>query len=95
LPKTDLEARLFDVLSWARLRADNPAAALDAIEQACRIAPSKDRGIQRATILCDHFPDRQQETFAAANKSAEIDGREEDHRAAGPCRMCDVTRAQA
>jgi hypothetical protein len=95
IAENDLEARIFDVLSWTHLRAENPAAALDAIEQAHRIAPSKDRGVQRATILRDHFPDRQQEAFAAANKWAELDGREEDHCAAGPCRMCGVAQTPA
>jgi hypothetical protein len=95
IAENDLEARIFDVLSWAHLRAENPAAALDAIEQAYRIAPSNDRGVQRATILCDHFPDRRQEALAAANKRAELDGREEDHRAAGSCRICGVVQAQA
>jgi hypothetical protein len=91
----DLEARIFEVLSWAHLRADDPAAALDAIEQAYRIAPNKDRGVLRATILRDHFPDRLQEAFAAANKSDELDGCEEDHRAAGPCRICGAAQARA
>jgi hypothetical protein len=54
-------------------------AALDAIEQAYRISPSQDRGVQRATILCDHFPERQQEVLGAAYESAELDGCEEDH----------------
>jgi hypothetical protein len=93
IAENDLEARIFEVLCWAHLRAENPAAALDAIEQAYRIAPSKDRSVQRATILCDHFPDRQQEAFAAVNKWAELDGREEDRRAAGPCRICGVAQA--
>jgi hypothetical protein len=59
----DLEARILEVLSWAHLRAGDPAAALDAIERACGIAPSRNRGIQRAAILCDHFPDRQEERW--------------------------------
>jgi hypothetical protein len=95
IAENDLEARIFDVLSWAHLRADDPAAALDAIEQACRVAPNKDRGVQRATILRDHFPDRQQEAFAAADKYAELDGCEQDVRAAGPCRTCGVAQAPA
>jgi len=95
IAENDLEARIFDVLSWAHLRAENPAAALDAIEQAYRIAPSKDRGVQRATILRDHFPDRRQEAFAAANKWAELDSREQDRRAAGPCRKCGLAQAPA
>jgi hypothetical protein len=95
IAENDLEARIFDVLSWTHLRAENPAAALDAIEQAYRIAPSKDRGVQRATILRDHFPDRRQEAFAAANQWAELDSREQDRRAAGPCRKCGLAQAPA
>ena len=71
IAENDLEARIFDVLSWAHLRADNPAVALDAIEQAYRIAPSKDRSIQRATILRDHFPDRQQEALLEVEEARE------------------------
>lgn len=73
----DLEARNLEALSWAQLRANNPPAALEAIEQAYKIAPSQDRGVQRATILCDHFPDRQQEAFDAAHKYAEFGGYED------------------
>jgi hypothetical protein len=94
IAENDLEARIFDVLSWTYLRADNPAAALDAIEQACRIAPSQDRSVQRITILCAHFPDRRQDAVVAADKSAVPDGCEEDHRAAGPCRICGAAQAQ-
>jgi SMI1 / KNR4 family (SUKH-1) len=77
IAESDLEARIFEVLSWAQLRADDPMAALDAIEQAYRISPSQDRGVQRATILCDHFPERQEEAFDAAHKYAEHGGYEE------------------
>jgi hypothetical protein len=73
----DLEARIFEVLSWARLRAGEPAAALEAIEAAYKIDPSQDRGAQRATILCEHFPDRQDEAFEQAFKYAEF-GRYEE-----------------
>jgi hypothetical protein len=73
----DLEARIFEVLSWAHLRADDPVAALDAIEQAYRIAPSRDRGVQRATILGDHFPDRREKAFDAVYQYAEHGGCEE------------------
>jgi hypothetical protein len=95
IAENDLEARILDILSWAHLRANNPAAALDAIEQACRIAPGKDRSAQRATILRDHFPDRQQEAFDAADNYARSGGYREDHHAAGPCRICGVAQAQA
>ncbi len=55
---------------------DDPIAALNAIEQADKIAPSQDRGVQRATILCDHFPDRQEEAFDAAYSYARHGGYE-------------------
>ena len=77
IAESDLEGRIFEVLSWAQLRADDPMAALDAIEQAYRISPSQNRGVQRATILCDHFPERQEEAFDAAHKYAEHGGYEE------------------
>lgn len=64
--ESDLEARIFDVLSQAHLAADEPSAALAAAEEAYRIAPSQDRGVQCATILCRHFPDRQEEAFDLA-----------------------------
>jgi hypothetical protein len=71
IAENDLEARIFDVLSWAHLRAGKPAAALDAIEQAYTIAPSKHRGVQRATVLCDHFPDRRQNALLEVEEACE------------------------
>lgn len=62
---SDLEARILEVLSWAHLRANNFPAALEAIEQACNVAPSQGRGVQRATILGHHFPDRQEPTASS------------------------------
>jgi hypothetical protein len=73
----DLEARIFEVLSWALLRAGDTAAALAAIEQACAIQPSQDRGGLRSTIICDHFPERQEEAFDDAFKYAEFGGYED------------------
>jgi SMI1 / KNR4 family (SUKH-1) len=73
---SDLGSRIFDVLSWAHLRADNPTAALEAVEQAHKVQPSQDRGVLRATILCDHFPDRQEEAFDAAFQWSEFGGYE-------------------
>jgi hypothetical protein len=70
IAEVDLEARIFEVLSWAHLRANDPTAALELIEQACRIAPSQDRSAQRACILRDHFPDRREPTFDAADRYA-------------------------
>ena len=85
IAESDLEARIFEVLSWAQLRAEDPAAALASIEEAFRIDPGQDRGAQRATILCEHFPERQQEAFDAAFKYAEFGGYEEITAAAGRC----------
>lgn len=76
LNEKDLEARSLEVLSWAHLRAGNLKAALEAIEQAYKIDPNQDRGVQRAGILCDHFPERQDEAFEAARKYAEFGGYE-------------------
>jgi len=77
IAERDLEARIFEVLSWALLRAGDTVAALAAIERACSIEPSQDRGSLRATIICDHFPDRQEEAFDAAFKYAEFGGYED------------------
>jgi hypothetical protein len=73
---SDLEARIFEVLSDACLRVDDPIAALNAIEQAHKIAPRQHRGAMRATILCDHFPDRRDEAFDAAYRYAKHGGYE-------------------
>jgi hypothetical protein len=73
----DLEGRIFQVLSSAYLRADKPQAALEAIEQGYKIAPSQDRGVQRALILCEFFPERQEEAFDAAFQYNRFGGYEE------------------
>jgi hypothetical protein len=74
--ESELEARIFEVQSYSHLRANNPAAALEAIERAYKVAASQDRGVLRATILCDHFPDRQTEAFDAAIKYGQFGGYE-------------------
>jgi hypothetical protein len=74
--ESDLGAHIFDVLSWVHLRANNPTAALDAVEQARKIQASQHRGVLRATILCDHFSDRQEEAFDAAYQWAGFGGYE-------------------
>ena len=76
IAESELEARTLEVLSWAHLRADNRQGALQVIEEAYKVAPSHDRGVQRATILCDHFPDRQEEAFDAAYKASRFGGYE-------------------
>jgi len=77
IAENELEARLLDVSGGAHLRAGDPQAALAVAEEAYRIAPSQDRGVQRATILCQHFPDRQEEAFDAAFSNAQHGGYEE------------------
>jgi hypothetical protein len=77
IAESDLEARTLEVLSQAQLRADDPQAALAAIEQACEIKPSQARGGLRASIICDHFPERQEEAFDDAFKYAEFGGYED------------------
>jgi hypothetical protein len=77
IAEADLEARIFEVLSWALLSGGDSAAALAAIEQACAVEPSQDRVALRATIICDHFPERQEEAFDDAFKYAEFGGYED------------------
>jgi len=77
LYEPELTARTFEVLSRTQLRAGNPAAALEAIEEADKASPSQDRGALRATILWDHFPERQEEAFDAAYKCHEYGGYED------------------
>jgi hypothetical protein len=74
---SDLEGRILDILSDAYWRAGDATAALAAIEQAYKVAPSQDRGVQRATILCEYFPDRQEEAFDAAYQYNQFGGYEE------------------
>jgi SMI1-KNR4 cell-wall len=74
---SDLQGRILDILSDAYWRADDATAALAAIEQAYKVAPSQDRGVQRATILCELFPERQDEAFDAAYQYNQFGGYEE------------------
>jgi hypothetical protein len=74
---SEIEARALETLSWAQLRADDPAAALEAIDEAYKVAASQDRGAQRALIICDHFPERLEEAFDAAYKWSEFGGYED------------------
>lgn len=77
IAESDLEARTLEVLSWAHLRANDPQAALQAIEAADKIAPNPDRRVQHATILCEHFPGRQEDAFDAAYRWHQHGGYEE------------------
>lgn len=77
IAESDLEARTLEVLSWAQLRAGNPQAALQAIDDAYKVSASQDRGVQRATILCEYFPERQEEAFDAAYSWSRFGGYED------------------
>jgi hypothetical protein len=77
IAESDLEGRIFDVLRNGHLAVGDPSAALEAAEEAYRISPSQDRGVHRATILCRHFPERQEEAFDAAFSYALFGGYEE------------------
>lgn len=74
---SEIEARALETLSWAHLRNDDRDAALRAIEQACKAAPNQDRGGELALILCDYFPERQEEAFDAAYKYSSFGGYDE------------------
>ena len=75
--ESDVEARALEALSKAHLRGDDPDAALEAIEQACKVSPSQSRDARRALILCDYFPDRLEDAFDAAYKWSEFGGYDE------------------
>jgi len=73
----DLEGRILELLSDAQLEAGNPDAALRTIEHLCKIAPSQDRIIKRAELLCGYFPERQEEAFDDAYQWSRFGGYEE------------------
>lgn len=63
LTSRTIEAQLLELLSRLHLAAGVPAAALAAIEQALAVEMNSERCLQRATILCDFFPDREEDAF--------------------------------
>jgi hypothetical protein len=73
----DLEGRILDLLSDAYLQADNPEASLQTIEHLCKIAPSQDRIIKRAELLCGYFPERREEAFDDAYQWSRFGGYED------------------
>lgn len=58
-----IEAYILELLSRLCLAAQAPAAALEAIEQAMEAEPDCARSLQYAEILCDYFPDREEDAF--------------------------------
>jgi len=54
---------VLELLSECHLAAGNPAAALEAIEQAQEAERDSERTLLRANILCDHFPEREEDAF--------------------------------
>jgi len=73
----DLEGRILELLSDVQLEAGNPDAALKTIEHLCKIAPSQDRIIKRAELLCGYFPDRREEAFDDAYQWSRFGGYED------------------
>ena len=91
---SDLEGRILDVLSWTHQRAGRPAAALEAVEEAYKIAPSS--GPQRSAR------DPPMRTLSGPARGSlrrrlplehgwRLRG---DHRAAGLCRVCRAAQEQ-
>ncbi|MGY8633046.1 SMI1/KNR4 family protein [Bradyrhizobium sp. 14AA] len=73
----DLEGRILELLSDAYLQADKPDAALKTIEHLCKIAPSQDRILKRAELLCGYFPERREEAFDDAYQWSRFGGYED------------------
>jgi hypothetical protein len=62
----ELEGRVLELLARVQLANDDPASALDAIEQACEISEDLSKNVLRAEILCEFYPDRLEEAFDMA-----------------------------
>jgi len=77
LLENDLEGRILELLSDAYLGADNPDAALKTIEHLCKTAPSHDRILKRAELLCGFFPERREEAFDDAYQWSRFGGYED------------------
>lgn len=63
IPEIDLEGRILELLSDAHFRADDPAAAVRTIEHLCRLAPTHERILKRAELICAYCPERREEAF--------------------------------
>lgn len=58
-----IESHILELLSRLYLSAKKPTAALEAIEQALEAQIDSARILLRATILCDYFPQREEDAF--------------------------------
>ncbi|MDT2024142.1 SMI1/KNR4 family protein [Methylocella sp. CPCC 101449] len=58
-----VEAYVLELLCRRTLMAGDAMAALTAIEQALEAEIDTDRTVLRANILCDHFPEREEDAF--------------------------------
>ncbi|MDH7796544.1 MULTISPECIES: SMI1/KNR4 family protein [unclassified Beijerinckia] len=63
LRSSTIEAYVLELLCRRYLIAGNPTAALDAIEQAQEARIDPERSILRANIICDYFPEREEDAF--------------------------------
>ena len=74
IAESDLEGRILELLSDAYLLADDPDAAVKMIEQLCKTAPSHERILKRAELLCGYFPHRREEAFDDAYQWSRFGG---------------------
>jgi hypothetical protein len=72
----EIEALIFTRLARACLQDQDPAAALEAAEDACKACLNQGRTALRATILCDHYPEMREEVFDEAFRYARHGGYE-------------------
>lgn len=70
----DLEGYILEALSDAHLQAGNPDVALQTLEHLCKIAPTHERILERARILCASFPERREDAFDDAYRWSRFGG---------------------
>ena len=76
LPPYYLEAYINDLLCELHLARGNPQAGLDAARRACDISGNQYRGGRIAWLLCEYFPEHQEEAFDQAYCHGEFGGYE-------------------
>jgi hypothetical protein len=65
----DLEGRILELLARVQLANDDPAAALETIEQASEVCGDLSKTVLRAEIICEFYPDRLEEAFDMAYRN--------------------------
>src|SRR5262249_11457400 len=68
LPGCDLEAWIDDLLCECHLAVDDPHAGLAAARHAHAVSPDSHRAGRIAWILCEYFPEHQEEAFERAHR---------------------------